>query len=1298
MDGALREILTNDNTSALITHSVLAIRSKLHQTVMSIVEVNRDDMPESLALLLKIEYGCHAGDLTQAEICLSGQLETSIASSEILKGLHQLQPLTWCQKFNIWIILFLTWLVPNYGLTAFDWFSDGYLCYEYWNEWTNETDTNRTDRSFQKRCHRSSQALTSHWSDVGLTGNTGNRVTLQSCQSNNISKALEKVFTTAIGVFNKSNENSTLHSQFECLNNLSLKYEDVYDPKTWCLNESISLSKDLKYECLYDPCDPLDAYGDCLSGQSKFFYTLIPIIGPVFLYAFEFLVLTEEFEPTGLRKRIRKTWNGLIHFKDNANWKCYSPILSVLSLIGWVFLAVLAVIFWMPVSAWFKYRTDVKYETANGTEKVKLRRHKRCMDLAASRGELMEASIEDVFEPMIQGYIMFPGMISIIKRVNESIATSNGTIQFNLTLSTLELGQIFSVTISMICLAWIFSEYASVKKNMYLDPSESPFSRLIMWFYNLCQVIARLFTFLLFTLYFEPGHFYPLMIFILVHMILAGTLHVIFSEDLIYWKNGNYVKFFHNVTFNALCSIYFHSYIQQDEGYDSYMRARTPDSTSNSLKNLTAPQQKHAEKIKFEHCNQHTSTLLRQVMYDVLYAAEYAVLLGFGFHSKPFKDYTSPLFCTDLYIEITIVVLVITALLLRITYYAVMHVWSNVIWSSKRLRRREVETKDERDGPREGGGGMREVHIDMENMKIRTQKKFFKYVFVCKNTWILGNVKNVQITLFILPKWIIDNLKSIGENILINSEKARDSIRLYFASFRCACPRLLIHILEGILALLVFLIVFVILNTIVIAILLVLLLLTLPMIFVLFLVNIRKGFGLTEEFDYQDVLEEPADINEEVMFAAYPNVTLFSIQQSLVNKDGLVDLRKREQITPEEFRTLAHKLLALDNVEYPLKTIDLTDSCVTDEEMKYLAPLLAKFEKVKLNGTQTLTKKGFATFQKVLYRMSVIPTSVKLKVLELKIQKRKKDLVNEGKTLLFGEGSDEKTIIDNLVVSEFDGKAMDGESLKIVSKYLPKLEELHLDGVFMETKIFKEMRERAESIHEKTKKAASTVKKQVTLNSSEEESERYTTPDLDDMGPWKAVTSKILEASKTKRKLKCFSISGCQINDTNLEILAPALVTLERLHIGANPGITKNGWKTLRDNMRQDSSLKFLSLRVSEHSKKTFIKNDPEMIPNLVGLISQFEKVDISGQKEVTNAIIGKLKELSTSEEDEFKLKAIIVSKAYYTLIETLNFEVETSDSYEKDDPRWKMNQFKTYTKNTSPNGTRDQINITSDM
>ena len=45
---------------------------------MSIIEVNHEDLPESEALVLKMEYACHAGDVTEAEICLSGHVATNI--------------------------------------------------------------------------------------------------------------------------------------------------------------------------------------------------------------------------------------------------------------------------------------------------------------------------------------------------------------------------------------------------------------------------------------------------------------------------------------------------------------------------------------------------------------------------------------------------------------------------------------------------------------------------------------------------------------------------------------------------------------------------------------------------------------------------------------------------------------------------------------------------------------------------------------------------------------------------------------------------------------------------------------------------------------------------------------------------------------------------------------------------------------------------------------------------------------------------------------------------------------------
>ena len=114
----------------------------------------------------------------------------------------------------------------------------------------------------------------------------------------------------------------------------------------------------------------------------------------------------------------------------------------------------------------------------------------------------------------------------------------------------------------MVSLAWCYSDYNSVRKNMLLDITISPCSRIIMCVWMFLQVMARLLAFMLFTLYWGPGNFYPLMIFVLIHMIIAAIIHISFSEDLAFWRNQQYLKFFHNVMMNGFATIYFHNYLR----------------------------------------------------------------------------------------------------------------------------------------------------------------------------------------------------------------------------------------------------------------------------------------------------------------------------------------------------------------------------------------------------------------------------------------------------------------------------------------------------------------------------------------------------------------------------------------------------------------------------------------------------------------------------------------------------------------------------------------------------------------
>ena len=77
-------------------------------------------------------------------------------------------------------------------------------------------------------------------------------------------------------------------------------------------------------------------------------------------------------------------------------------LFNVMYLASLCFVTGLALTFWQPVTACCKFYRDARYESSEGITKVRRRKEKRYVDLAASRGELIEVCIEAVFEPMVQ--------------------------------------------------------------------------------------------------------------------------------------------------------------------------------------------------------------------------------------------------------------------------------------------------------------------------------------------------------------------------------------------------------------------------------------------------------------------------------------------------------------------------------------------------------------------------------------------------------------------------------------------------------------------------------------------------------------------------------------------------------------------------------------------------------------------------------------------------------------------------------------------------------------------------------
>ena len=224
-------------------------------------------------------------------------------------------------------------------------------------------------------------------------------------------------------------------------------------------------------------------------------------------------------------------------------------------------------VLWQPLTALIKFYRDGKYETSSGKEKVKELRKRRYLDVAASRADLIETSIEATFEPLVQGYIIFPSIINITNRLKNfyEFDQYDGKLKINFEMSSLEQVQLFSIGTSILGLVWTYSDLTSVKKHLQLDIFVSPVSRILMCIWMSLQVTARLLAFMLFAVYWGPGNIFSLMIFAAVHIVLALVIHLIFSEDIAFLKKGRYLKFFHNVILNSFSSMFFHNYLRLDE-------------------------------------------------------------------------------------------------------------------------------------------------------------------------------------------------------------------------------------------------------------------------------------------------------------------------------------------------------------------------------------------------------------------------------------------------------------------------------------------------------------------------------------------------------------------------------------------------------------------------------------------------------------------------------------------------------------------------------------------------------------
>ena len=123
-----------------MTHDVLERKDEFGQTLLTLIEINRKSLQESLIIVIRKELDLHNNELRQAEKCLRNSLDSSISTYEIVSLLHQQVPKTTCEQIYRWFFLVLFSVLTGVVLTVIDIYSDISLSTEYYKNMTNPTE------------------------------------------------------------------------------------------------------------------------------------------------------------------------------------------------------------------------------------------------------------------------------------------------------------------------------------------------------------------------------------------------------------------------------------------------------------------------------------------------------------------------------------------------------------------------------------------------------------------------------------------------------------------------------------------------------------------------------------------------------------------------------------------------------------------------------------------------------------------------------------------------------------------------------------------------------------------------------------------------------------------------------------------------------------------------------------------------------------------------------------------------------------------------------------------------------
>jgi hypothetical protein len=376
-----------------------------------------------------------------------------------------------------------------------------------------------------------------------------------------------------------------------------------------------------------------------MSAEQKFGYTLFFIAVPWPFFIYEFFT--------------SRQYHNLVHQGASIIAEM-SQCNGVLSFIRAYMKAILysvsfvcCFLFWPIAVLFIKYYNDAKYYLAKGQQRAEREKKIEASEVLYSTARVMEVSLESSFQPTIQLYIMLPVLMRSLTAQTFTFKVFT-VCKDKEKFPMLKTDQTISIVTSILSLAWCFTTYHATMKRGALDRDLAAlFYRAVLFLSVLFQILGRLFILVLFSYNFGPGMYFPLLIFLGCHIVLMTMLHFVFSDAKRYWVKGGFLNlsFFHYMIGNGLANIYIHNWIRMDP--------------------LLIP---HSKPL------QHVSTLMRQLVFDLVFVVENVVLLSIALNS-PIKE----LHENKVAIGIFLLAFTFIGLILKAVYYRYLHIWAWLI-------------------------------------------------------------------------------------------------------------------------------------------------------------------------------------------------------------------------------------------------------------------------------------------------------------------------------------------------------------------------------------------------------------------------------------------------------------------------------------------------------------------------------------------------------------------------------------------------------------------------------------------